>query len=117
MSFAYGGPPGTGDSFRKMGSPPGRLLTLSDFADPYVGMPLIVNIPFAFEHLAVAAVTTDVAGRPAVQPSCRGGKADTAGWSKSTGPSFAAPPGVPRSLKNSTLIARKVLHSGRTSSS
>ena len=45
MSFAYGGPPETDDAYRSIGSSPGRLLTLSEFSDPHVGMPRIANIP------------------------------------------------------------------------
>jgi len=52
MSFAYGGPPETDDAFREVGSPPSRLLTLADFADPHVGMPRIGDIPVAVERLA-----------------------------------------------------------------
>ena len=35
----------TADEYREIGSPTGRLLDNTDFADPFVGMPRMSNIP------------------------------------------------------------------------
>jgi anaerobic selenocysteine-containing dehydrogenase len=45
MAHGFGGAPDRDGEFRQIGSPTGRLLDNTDFADPYVGMPRISNIP------------------------------------------------------------------------
>jgi anaerobic selenocysteine-containing dehydrogenase len=45
LSFGYGGPPERDSEYHTIGSSPGRLLDAWTFADPYVGMPRIGNVP------------------------------------------------------------------------
>jgi anaerobic selenocysteine-containing dehydrogenase len=51
MSFGFGRAPGSDDNFRDTGSPPSRLLDGHRYADPYVGMPRIGNVPVCIEPL------------------------------------------------------------------
>jgi anaerobic selenocysteine-containing dehydrogenase len=53
MSFGFGGAPGSDANFRGIGSPPSRLLDGHRYADPYVGMPRLGNVPVHIEPLAV----------------------------------------------------------------
>jgi anaerobic selenocysteine-containing dehydrogenase len=45
MAWGFGGAPERDGEFRRIGSPPGRLLDAAAIADPYVGMPRIGNVP------------------------------------------------------------------------
>jgi anaerobic selenocysteine-containing dehydrogenase len=45
MTHGFGGAPDRDGEFRQIGAPTGRLLDNEEFADPYVGMPRIGNIP------------------------------------------------------------------------
>jgi hypothetical protein len=55
MSHGFGGRPERDHEFREIGSPTGRLLNNTDFADAYVGMPRMSNIPIAVEPLSAPA--------------------------------------------------------------
>jgi anaerobic selenocysteine-containing dehydrogenase len=52
MAHGFGDSSERDDEFREIGSPTGRLLDGWDFADPYVGMPRMSNIPVAIRPLA-----------------------------------------------------------------
>jgi anaerobic selenocysteine-containing dehydrogenase len=45
MMFGFGGPPGHDARVREIGSPVARLLSTTDFHDPYSGQPLMSNVP------------------------------------------------------------------------
>jgi anaerobic selenocysteine-containing dehydrogenase len=50
MTHNYGDAPERDDEFLEIGSPTGRLLDNTDFADPYIGMPRMGNIPVAVQR-------------------------------------------------------------------
>jgi anaerobic selenocysteine-containing dehydrogenase len=58
MTHGYGATPDRDDEFRTIGSPTSRLVDGSDFADRYVGMPRMSNIPVR----VTARSTTTVRG-------------------------------------------------------
>nr|MDT0666320.1 molybdopterin dinucleotide binding domain-containing protein [Micromonospora sp. DSM 115978] len=45
MSHGFGMGPERDDEYESIGSSTGRLLQISDLADPYIGMPRMSNIP------------------------------------------------------------------------
>jgi anaerobic selenocysteine-containing dehydrogenase len=53
MMFGFGGPPQDDGRVREIGSNLARLLSTTDFYDPYSGQPLMSNVP-----IRIRAVTT-----------------------------------------------------------
>jgi hypothetical protein len=50
--FGFGGPPEDDARVREIGSSVARLLSTTDFYDPYSGQPLMSNVPIRIRAVA-----------------------------------------------------------------